>query len=296
LVFGLFVAALSPWLFDKGQLVVGVAVTALSGSLFFLALTQHVAGHPSSTPRRTNPNVAIRHAYRAVETANAESKIVTENWATSHAAFGYNFSKRVVDITISIAIFILGSPLWLLIALMIRLTSRGPVLFRGTVVGKGGRQFEYFKFRTMTSGDNSAHEKWLEDFVKKDTAFATDGTGKQVFKVVDDPRITRVGTHLRKLGLDEVPQMINVLRGEMSLVGPRPPVVYEYKHYDSGAKQRLSVLPGITGLYQVTARSQVGFSEMLAIDLEYIRRRSIFLDLWIIFKTPIVMLMGEGAT
>jgi lipopolysaccharide/colanic/teichoic acid biosynthesis glycosyltransferase len=113
--------------------------------------------------------------------------------------------------------------------------------------------------------------------------------------VVADPRITPVGRWLRKLSLDEVPQMLNVLAGEMSLVGPRPPVPYEFEHYDEVARQRLSVTPGITGLYQVTARSQVGFSRMLAIDLDYIRRRSVWLDLWIMLKTPWVMLTGKGA-
>jgi lipopolysaccharide/colanic/teichoic acid biosynthesis glycosyltransferase len=186
--------------------------------------------------------------------------------------------------------------LWFLLALGIKLTSPGPVLYRGEVVGLGGVPFRYYKFRTMEArADKSVHQQWLEQFVKSDAPFAMDEAGQEVYKVVDDPRITSLGRWLRKFSLDEVPQMINVLRGDMSLVGPRPPVPYEYDHYDSWAKQRLSVRPGITGLYQVTARSRVGFRQMVAIDLDYIRRRSIWLDLWIILKTPIVMVTAQGA-
>ena len=163
-------------------------------------------------------------------------------------------------------------------------------------MGKGGRVFRYYKFRSMRAdSDNKAHKEWLEKFVKEDAAFAEDASGQQVFKVVNDPRITSIGRWIRKLSLDEAPQMINVLKGDMSLVGPRPPVPYEYEHYDEVARQRVSVTPGITGLYQVTARSQVGFSGMLAIDLDYIRRRSTTLDLTIMVKTPWVMLTGKGA-
>lgn len=224
------------------------------------------------------------------------SQLITVQWAEQHAPAGYETLKQAIDVWASLLVLGLGLPIWLLIALAIKLTSAGPVFYRGTVVGKGGQPFRYYKFRTMVvGGDNTAHKEWLEKFVKEDAAFSQGEGGQKVFKVVDDPRITPVGRWLRKLSLDEVPQMLNVLRGEMSLVGPRPPVPYEYEHYDDTAKQRLSVTPGITGLYQVTARSQVGFSEMLAIDLDYIRRRSIWLDLWIMLKTPWVMLTGKGA-
>lgn len=224
------------------------------------------------------------------------NELITVAWADSHAPAGYAVTKRLLDISVALAVLLIGLPLWLLIALAVKLSSSGPVFYRGTVVGKGGAAFRYYKFRTMVAGgDNTAHKEWLARFVKEDAAFATDESGKPIFKVVADPRITPVGRWLRKLSLDEVPQMLNVLRGEMSLVGPRPPVPYEFEHYDEAAKQRLSVTPGITGLYQVTARSQVGFSDMLAIDLDYIRRRSLGLDLWIMLKTPWVMLTGKGA-
>ncbi len=224
------------------------------------------------------------------------AELITVEWAERHAPAGYAAAKRWLDIIMCGAVLVIGLPLWLAIGLLIKLTSPGPVFYRGTVVGKGGEAFRYFKFRTMVAGgDNTAHKQWLEEFVKSDAAFAADESGKPVFKVVNDPRVTKIGRWLRKLSLDEVPQMLNVLDGEMSLVGPRPPVPYEYEHYDDVAKQRLAVTPGITGLYQVTARSQVGFSGMLAIDLDYIRRRSIWRDLWIMVKTPVVMLTGKGA-
>ena len=224
------------------------------------------------------------------------SPLITPQWADAHAPAGYRTAKRTLDVLVAAAVLLLGLPVWLVIALLIKRSSPGPLFYRGTVIGRGGNPFRYYKFRTMiTGGDNSAHKQWLEQFVKQDAAFSEGPGGQKVFKMVNDPRITRVGRVLRKLSLDEVPQMLNVLQGDMSLVGPRPPVPYEYEHYDEVAKQRLSVTPGITGLYQVTARSQVGFSGMAAIDLDYIRRRSIWLDLWIMLKTPMVMLLGKGA-
>ncbi|HSN76328.1 MAG TPA: sugar transferase [Anaerolineae bacterium] len=224
------------------------------------------------------------------------TELITVAWADAHAPAGYAAAKRALDVVVVLLVLVVGLPIWLLIALLIKLSSAGPVFYRGTVIGRGGVAFRYYKFRTMvTGGDNTAHKQWLEQFVKQDAAFAEDDSGNKVFKVIDDPRITSVGRTLRKLSLDEVPQMLNVLKGDMSLVGPRPPVPYEYEHYDDWAKQRLSVAPGITGLYQVTARSQVGFSGMVAIDLDYIRRRSLWLDVQIMLKTPVVMLLGKGA-
>ena len=228
--------------------------------------------------------------------SSAAPGLITVQWAERHAPPGYLASKRTLDVVLSALVLVVLLPLWLLIALLIKLSSPGPVFYRGTVIGKGGRGFRYYKFRTMRAdSDNKAHKEWLEKFVKEDAAFSQDASGKQVFKVVNDPRITSVGRYLRKLSLDEVPQMINVLLGDMSLVGPRPPVPYEYEHYDDDARQRVSVTPGITGLYQVTARSQVGFSGMLAIDLEYIRTRTFRGDIMIMLKTPWVMLTGKGA-
>jgi lipopolysaccharide/colanic/teichoic acid biosynthesis glycosyltransferase len=184
---------------------------------------------------------------------------------------------------------VLLSPAWIVIAAVIRATSPGPALFTRMVVGKDGRTFTYYKFRTMREGDDMHHRQWLREFVIRDSAYA-DGA----YKVRNDPRITAVGRFLRRTSLDEVPQLLNVLVGEMSIVGPRPPIEFEYGLYDDAAKRRLAVKPGITGLYQVSARSRVPFSEMLRLDLDYIERRSIWLDLWIMVQTPVVMVTGRG--
>ncbi|GAC1333756.1 MAG: exopolysaccharide biosynthesis polyprenyl glycosylphosphotransferase [Candidatus Dormibacteria bacterium] len=207
---------------------------------------------------------------------------------------GYDLLKRLSDVVISAGVLVVGSPLWLAIALAVRATSEGPALFQGPVIGKDCRIFTYFKFRSMVRGDDSRHREWLREFVRSDSAFG-EAKGKQVYKAVDDPRITPLGAVLRRFSVDEVPQLINVLRGEMSLVGPRPPIPAEFEHYDDSARLRLGVKPGVTGLYQVTARSQVPFSGMLAIDLDYIGRRSTWLDFQIMARTVWVMLRGRGA-
>jgi lipopolysaccharide/colanic/teichoic acid biosynthesis glycosyltransferase len=205
-------------------------------------------------------------------------------------ATGYPVVKRAFDIAVSSMVLIFGAPVWFVIALAIRATSPGPVLFRRTVVGQNGRRFTYFKFRSMVQGDDNHHRQWLREFVQSDAPYQGGD-----FKVRNDPRVTGVGRVLRQSSLDEVPQLINVLRGEMSIVGPRPPIEYEYEMYDDHAKQRLRVKPGITGLYQVTARSRVPFSGMLALDLEYIERRSLWLDLMIVARTARVLITGGGA-
>ena len=203
---------------------------------------------------------------------------------------GYETYKRWLDITVAAGVIGVFSPVWVLVAAAIRLTSSGPVLFRRTVVGQNGHRFTYYKFRTMVEGDDSHHRMWLKEFVTRDAPYSTGD-----FKVRDDPRVTPIGTFLRRTSLDEVPQLINVLKGEMSIVGPRPPIEYEYELYDDNAKRRLAVKPGITGLYQVEARSRVPFSRMLALDLEYIERRSLRLDLTIMARTFKVMIIGTGA-
>lgn len=203
---------------------------------------------------------------------------------------GYDVASRVLDVTVAMLLLVALSPIWIIIAILIRTTSPGPALFRRTVVGQGGRPFTYYKFRTMVEGDDSHHREWLRDFVTRDAPYQD---GK--FKVVGDCRVTPVGRLLRRLSLDEVPQLINVVRGDMSLVGPRPPILHEFQLYDPNARRRLEVKPGITGLYQVTARSRASFSQMLALDLDYIERRSLRLDLGIMLRTVAVMVTGEGA-
>ncbi|MBI3978207.1 MAG: sugar transferase [Chloroflexi bacterium] len=214
----------------------------------------------------------------------------------------YEPVKRGLDVGIAVAVLGLLAPLWGIVALAIRLTSPGPVLYRGVVVGRNGRPFTYNKFRSMrVSTDDTLHKRFVEGYVRGDRPFALETdtkTGKQraVYKVVRDPRVTSVGRILRATSLDEIPQLINVLRGEMSVIGPRPPVYYEYEMYDDWARQRLAVRPGITGLAQVEARGTASFSEMVKLDLEYIRRRSLWLDLTILLRTVLVVVLRKGYT
>jgi lipopolysaccharide/colanic/teichoic acid biosynthesis glycosyltransferase len=204
---------------------------------------------------------------------------------------GYEAISRALDVVVAAAVLVLLGPLWLAIAGLVRATSRGPALYRAIVIGRDGEPFTYLKFRTMVvDGDDSHHRRWLREFVTRDAPYQ-DG----VYKVVGDSRVTPVGRVLRRFSLDEVPQLVNVLRGEMSVVGPRPPLPCEWALYDAAARRRLAVRPGITGLYQVTARSRVPFSGMLAIDLDYVRRRSLGLDLSIMLRTVWVMVSGSGA-
>jgi lipopolysaccharide/colanic/teichoic acid biosynthesis glycosyltransferase len=216
----------------------------------------------------------------------AEGAAAVEPWIGLRVDRQYEHAKRVLDVIVALLSLALLSPALLLAALLIKLTSRGPVLFRGTVIGRCGRPFTYYKLRTMvTDGDDSVHRRFIQQYVAQ---------GPQR-KLVDDPRITPVGRWLRRTSLDEMAQMINVLRGEMSIVGPRPPVPYEYEHYTPYHQRRLAVPPGITGLAQVRARSRASFEEMVTIDLEYIRRRSLALDLAIMARTVWVVLSGRGA-
>lgn len=202
----------------------------------------------------------------------------------------YENTTRLLDLLVATVLLCVFSPAWVAVAAAIRATSPGPALYRRVVIGQGGKRFTYYKFRTMLEGDDSHHTQWLRDFVTRDAAYR-DGQ----FKVVGDPRITSVGRVLRRWSLDEIPQLLNVLKGDMSLVGPRPPIPYEFELYDSAAKRRLAVKPGITGLYQVTARSQVPFSQMLALDLDYIEHRTVWLNVKIMLRTLGAMAHGRGA-
>ena len=196
---------------------------------------------------------------------------------------GYGI-KRAFDVTVAFILITLSLPLMIIIALCIKLTSKGPVLFVQERVGKGGKSFKFFKFRSMThNNDTSIHEKFMEKLIRGEVE-AEDGTGPQ-YKMENDPRITEFGHFIRKTSLDELPQLFNVLNGSMSLVGPRPPIPYEVKAYKSWHLQRLSIKPGVTGLWQVSGRSSIAFDEMVELDLEYIEKRNFFLDLKILLQT-----------
>lgn len=184
-------------------------------------------------------------------------------------------------------------PLIVAIALAIKLTSAGPVFYRAHAVGKGGRYFQMYKFRSMVAGaSKQVHEEYVTRLIKGE--ITPDGSGTPI-KITNDSRVTRIGRILRKTSLDELPQLINVLKGEMSLVGPRPCLPYEYKLYQDWHKKRTAVRPGITGLWQVIGRSEVSFEDMILLDLYYIYNRSMDLDLSILFETIFVVLKKKGA-
>ncbi|OLN31774.1 sugar transferase [Desulfosporosinus metallidurans] len=194
--------------------------------------------------------------------------------------------KRLLDLLVVVVLLVILSPLWLIIVLWIRSDSSGPAIFKQTRVGLGGKPYTIYKFRTMVQNAEALMKDRLEK-VKDLENF--------VFQEKDDPRITRSGRFLRKTSLDELPQLLNILVGNMSLVGPRPEVPELVKLYTPEQQQRLNVLPGVTGLAQVNGRSELTLGETMAYDLEYVRIWSFWLDLKILWKTIFVVFTGKGA-
>jgi lipopolysaccharide/colanic/teichoic acid biosynthesis glycosyltransferase len=202
--------------------------------------------------------------------------------------------KRGMDTLIALGLIIFLGPLMLVIAAGIRLFSPGPILYRQTRIGKDGKEFAMLKFRSMQVKNNpDLHREYVQKLIRENVSPAS--LGSDSLKLKTDPRVTGLGKYLRKFSLDELPQFFNVLMGQMSIVGPRPSLPYEYVLYQDWHKQRLAVTPGITGLWQVTAHNAVCFDEMVQIDLEYIRSMNFWLDLKIIFMTPIEMIRGKGS-
>ena len=204
-------------------------------------------------------------------------------------------AKRTLDIAGSAACLVAFGPVLLCVAAAVKLTSRGPVFFRQQRVGEAGQPFTMLKFRTMqVNADPRIHQEYVEKFIQSGQQ---ESSGKDaVFKLVNDPRVTSVGDFLRRSSLDELPQFWNVLCGDMSLVGPRPPLPYEVARYKQWHRRRvLEAKPGITGLWQVTGRSRTTFDEMVRLDLRYARTSSIWNDLNILLATPKAVLSGKGA-
>ena len=206
--------------------------------------------------------------------------------------------KRIMDVTVSLLALVFLAPLFLMIAAAIKTTSKGPIFFRQRRIGQYGKSFVFLKFRSMyVNNDAGAHKAYVQKLIAgKADKQPSDGNGEGVYKLTRDPRITRVGAFLRKTSLDELPQFINVLRGEMSMVGPRPPVPYEVEAYDIWHRRRLlEAKPGITGLWQVSGRSRVKFDDMVRLDLQYARTCSPWTDMKILWRTPGAVVLGDGA-
>jgi lipopolysaccharide/colanic/teichoic acid biosynthesis glycosyltransferase len=203
--------------------------------------------------------------------------------------------KRTIDIVGSLIAMLVFLPVFLVIALLVKSSSRGPVLFCQKRIGAYGRLFEFYKFRSMyADNDPSLHRDYVSKLIEG-AKHAQQPNG--MYKLVDDPRVTPLGRLLRKYSLDELPQFMNVLLGDMSLVGPRPPLLYEFERYRGWHRRRvMEIKPGLTGLWQVEGRSRTTFDEMVRMDLHYAKTQSLWLDLKIILQTPSAMLSGNGAS
>jgi exopolysaccharide biosynthesis polyprenyl glycosylphosphotransferase len=196
------------------------------------------------------------------------------------------FIKRGSDILFSFTLIVILSPVYLFTAILIKLDSSGPVIFKQTRVGKNGRHFDFYKFRSMRIDAEKIKQELMQDNESEDGV---------IFKMKKDPRITRVGRFIRKFSIDELPQLFNVLVGDMSLVGPRPPLPSEVAEYTLEERKRLHITPGITCIWQVSGRSDIPFKQQVELDKEYIKSRSLWKDILILLKTIPAVLTGKGA-
>jgi len=207
-------------------------------------------------------------------------------------------SKRVLDVIAASIGLIVCAPVAAIIAVLIKLSSPGPVLFKQVRVGKDGKEFVFYKFRSMRVGsDDSKHRQYIKAFIEgnEEELRRLQGNGKKLYKLTCDERVTFIGKFLRRTSLDELPQLINVLRGEMSMVGPRPHLPYEVELYKDWHKRRLQGLPGITGWWQIHGRSRVPFDEAVRMDIWYLEHQSLILDLRIMCRTITKAIVGRGA-
>jgi len=272
--------------------------------------------------KNTDPHVAARSIVRKATSAidqrvgsdkarlvELSAHIYPEDWSTKNpgsrvdaslypeerrsSSWLQSTSKRTIDILGSSLALLLLSPVFLAIAALVKLTSKGPALFRQTRIGQEGEQFTFLKFRSMYVSNNAdIHQQYVQNLIAGKAGVANNG----IYKIQKDPRVTPIGSFLRKTSLDELPQFWNVLKGDMSLVGPRPPVPYEVDVYDVWHRRRLlQAKPGITGLWQVTGRSRTTFDEMVRLDLHYTEASTLWLDVKILLRTPIAVVAGSGA-
>ena len=214
--------------------------------------------------------------------------------AASNISAPARLAKRLLDLTVALPCLVLAAPLLLAVAVMIRLTTPGPALFRQARLGRDRRPFVLCKFRTMYSGcPDDVHREYVRTLLTGSRP--ADGGRAGVFKLAADTRITPVGRLLRRTSIDELPQLLNVIRGDMSLVGPRPALAWEAEMFGAGYDRRFAVPPGLTGLWQVSGRNALTMTQGLDLDIEYVGRQSLALDLWILARTIPVVLSTRGA-
>lgn len=276
------VAVICPETGDDGVHRFIEKIDALSGDL------------PYSVESATYPDHLFEGLSASPHLVHGPSPLLSHRRAPTRDAY---FMKRPLDMLGALLAIAIFSPLMLVAALAVKLSSRGPIIFRQARLGKDGVPFVFYKFRSMVAnGDDRIHRDYVKNLIKGENANVSGDDSAPHYKLKTDPRVTTVGRFLRKTSIDELPQLFNVLKGDMSLVGPRPPVPYEAENYQSWHLRRvLDIKPGITGLWQVEGRSRVTFDEMVRMDLRYIRGCSLTLDLQILVKTILVVLKCEGA-
>jgi lipopolysaccharide/colanic/teichoic acid biosynthesis glycosyltransferase len=249
-----------------------------------------------STIDRLSIRMHIYPEAKRPQTAEGHEPVLQTLAAPRRRPTGYDGVKRSLDLMAALTLLVLLSPAMLVVAALVKLRSKGPVLYKQDRIGQDHQPFKMLKFRTMhVSADPAIHQEFVTRFIKADGAVQEPGQSG-LFKITKDPRIIPGGRFLRKTSLDELPQLWNVVRGEMSLVGPRPPLAYEVAHYKSWHCRRvLEVKPGVTGLWQVKGRSRTTFDEMVRLDLQYARTYSLWTDLKILLATPGAVIAGKGA-
>ena len=246
---------------------------------------------------RSNTTMNWNIKYSPNGTISLAGPILWENGYDQIRIFTYSTLKRVFDIISSILLIFLFSPVMTLISIVVKASSKGPVLFKQERLGYLGKSFCFLKFRTMrTDCDDSIHKDYVSSYIKNQNNEINNGSlGDPLFKLINDPRVTPFGRFLRGTSLDELPQLFNVLKGDMSLIGPRPPITYEVEEYQNWHLRRLTqVKPGITGLWQVSGRNKTTFDEMVRYDIQYAESMSFLLDMKILFKTVKAVLACEG--
>lgn len=267
------------------------AIVALLKEKVSATLDQHLM-------RKNGEQINLSFHFFPEENRHSASWLQQELHRTEKSRAMARGVKRIIDVTGSALGLAVLSPLLLLISVLIKLTSEGPVLFRQTRLGQNGKEFTFLKFRSMyVNSDATVHKEYVTHFIAGKAPMKESADHKSsAYKVIDDPRVTPLGRILRKTSLDELPQLVNVLKGEMSLVGPRPPLPYECARYNVWHLRRIvEAKPGITGLWQVCGRSRTSFDDMVRLDLQYAKRWSLSLDFVILLRTFPAVLSGDGA-
>lgn len=238
-------------------------------------------------------NTTDTHQNAGVFPYNASSKREKRgNFLTT-----YRWWKEILDRLMALIIIVVLCPLMAVIAIVIRLDSPGNPIYRRQQIGEKGRTFKMYKFRTMyINNDDSEYKSFIVKYTRENAPYMVGQDGKAVYKFVNDPRVTRFGAWLRKTNLDELPQLLNVLKGEMSIVGPRPDIPFAVSMYKDWHRKRLGVKPGITGLWQVCRRKSLPFEGMVRLDINYIKRQSFFLDVKVLFLTVVTILRRDGSS